>query len=67
MKRLAGEMNGFSFKHQKYGYCLSTAKLFHINGTLREKYVSANYVTQTTTENDEILAKGFEIIDKITK
>ena len=67
MERLAGEMNGFSFKHQNYGYRLSTAKLFHINGTIREKYLPTNYVTQTTTEKDETLAKGLELINKFTE
>ncbi|WP_375560178.1 S41 family peptidase [Bernardetia sp. OM2101] len=67
MERLAGEMNGFSFINQKFGYRLSTAKLYHINGTPREKYVPTNYVTQTTTENDETLAKGIELINKIAK
>ena len=65
MERLAGEMNGFSFKNQNYGYRLSTAKLFHINGTPREKYVPSNYVQQTTNEKDEVLEKGIELIYKM--
>lgn len=67
MERLAGEMNRFLFKNQNYGYRLSTAKLIHINGTPREKYVPTNYVIQTTTEKDETLAKGIELINKIAK
>jgi hypothetical protein len=66
MERLAGEMNGFSFKHQNFGYSLSTAKLYHINGTPREKYVPTNYVKQTTIDKDEFLEKGIELIDKMT-
>lgn len=62
MERLAGEMSGFSFKNQSFGYRLSTAKLFHINGTPREKYLPTNYVVQTTTEKDETLEKGIELI-----
>ncbi|WP_440582156.1 S41 family peptidase [Tenacibaculum dicentrarchi] len=65
MERLAGEMNGFSFKYQSFGYRLSTVKLFHVNGTPREKYVPTNYVTQTTTENDETLVKSIRLINKI--
>lgn len=65
MERLAGEMNGFSFKNQSFGYRLSTAKLFHINGTPREKYIPANYVEQTTIEKDEILEKGTELLNKM--
>ncbi|WP_422348526.1 S41 family peptidase [Flagellimonas sp.] len=63
MERLAGEMNGFSFINQKFGYRLSTAKLFHLNGTPREKYVPTNYVKQTTIQKDETLEKGIEIIN----
>jgi len=64
MERLAGEMNLFSFRNQKYGYRLSTAKLFHMNGTPREKYIPTNYVKQTTTEKDEALEKGIQLISK---
>lgn len=67
MERLAGEMNGFSFKNQNYGYRLSTAKLYHINGIPREKYLPTNYVKQTTTDIDEILTKGIELINKLVK
>ncbi len=64
MERLAGEIEEFSFKNQHFGYRLSTAKLFHINGTPREKYVPTSYVKQSTTEKDETLEKGIEIIKK---
>ena len=67
MERLAGEMNGFSFKHQNFGYRLSTAKLLHINGLPREKYVPTNYMKQTTVKKDEILEKGIEVITKMTE
>lgn len=62
MERLAGEVFNFNFKHQKYGYKLSGAKLYHINGVLREKYVPTNYVKQSKTNKDETLEKGIEII-----
>lgn len=67
MERLAGEMNGFSFKNQNYGYRLSTAKLYHTNGIPREKYLPTNYVKQTTTDIDETLTKGIELIEKLVK
>jgi len=66
MRRLAGEVYDFGFKHQRYGYKLSTAKLFHINGTIREEYIPTNYVRQTTTEKDETLEKGIELINKMS-
>ncbi len=62
MRRLAGEVYDFGFKHQYYGYKLSTAKLYHVNGTLREQYVPTNYVQQTTISEDETLNKGIELI-----
>ncbi|MBN4071050.1 hypothetical protein JYT72_00940 [Crocinitomix catalasitica] len=62
MQRLAGAMNGFSFKHQNFGYRISTEKLYHVNGSPREKYVPTNYMNQTTTDKDEILEKGIELI-----
>jgi len=67
MERLAGEMNGFSFKNQNFGYRLSTAKLFHINGTPREKYLPVHYVVQTTTWKDEVLENGIELLNKMMK
>jgi len=68
MERLAGEMNGFSFKHQYFGYRISTAKLFHLNGVAREKYVPTNYVKQTQTNTDEALEGTINILqNKVSK
>ncbi len=67
MERLAEEIHGSSFKHQSFGFRLSTAKLFHINGTPRERYVPTNYVKQTTIKKDETLEKGIELINKMTE
>lgn len=68
MRRLAGEVFDFGFKHQNYGYKLSAAKLYHINGTIREEYIPTNYVKQTTVFKDEALNKGFDIINnKVNK
>jgi len=66
MERLAGEMSGFSFDHLRFGYRLSTAKLFHVNGIPREKYVPSHYVKQTTTKKDETLEKALELIKQQT-
>lgn len=62
MERLAGAMYGFSFKHQNFSYRLSTEKLYHINGTPREKYIPTHYLQPTTLEKDEMLEKGIELI-----
>lgn len=64
MERLAGEMDGFTFEHQQFGYRLSTTKLSHINGTPREEYVPVNYVKQTTTKKDETLESAFRLLNK---
>lgn len=62
MERLAGAINGFSLKNQKFGYRISVEKLYHINGTPRERYVPPYYVKQTTTKKDETLEKGIEVM-----
>ncbi len=65
MERLAGEVNGFNFIHQKYGFRLSTSKLFHINGTPREKYIPRHYVKQTQLDSDETLHYGVKVLQKL--
>jgi carboxyl-terminal processing protease len=62
MRRLAGEVYDFGFVHQSYGYKLSTAKLYHVNGTIRENYVPTYFVPQTSLEEDEVLNKGMDLI-----
>ena len=61
MERLSGEMNGFNFLHQSFGFRLSTAKLFHVNGTPREKFVPEHYVHQTDLEIDATLKYGLKL------
>lgn len=67
MERLAGSINGFSLKNQKFGYRVSVEKLYHINGTPREKYVPPIYVKQTTTQKDQTLEKGIEVMSRYPK
>lgn len=64
MEQLAGAMNGFGFKNLPFGYRISTEKLFHINGTPREKYIPTHLVIPKNVIRDEILEKGIEIINK---
>ncbi|MEM7658178.1 MAG: S41 family peptidase [Bacteroidota bacterium] len=64
MERLAGEMNGFGFRHQSFGYRLSVARLFHLNGTPREAYLPSLYVPSTTTEGDETMERALEWLRK---
>lgn len=62
MERLAGAMNDFPFKHRNFSYRLSTAQLFHMNGTPRAEYTPTNYVVQTMVRKDEILQRGLDIL-----
>lgn len=65
MRRLAGEVFDFRFKHLNFGYKLSTIKLHHVNGTSREKYVPTHYVKQTTIHKDEAFEKAINMISKM--
>jgi len=67
MKRLAGSDFDFKFNNQNFGYKLILQRLYHINGTPREKYVPSNYVSQSKIEKDETLEKGIELINKMTE
>lgn len=62
MERLAGSMYGFSFKHQNYGYRLSLEKLFHVNGTPREKFVPKHYIQQEKLNEDKALLYALDLI-----
>ena len=64
MARLAGEVNGFSIKHQSFGFQLPTAKLYHVNGQAREAFSPEAYVRQTTSEIDEIMVYALEILSQ---
>lgn len=63
MRRLAGEVYDFGFKNETFGYKISTAKLYHMNGTIREEYIPTHYVKQTTSKRDEALEKGIQLIN----
>lgn len=67
MRRLAGEVFDFGFTHQWFGFKLSAARLMHVNGTPREKYVPTNYVRITSNRKDEILEAGIALIKKSTE
>jgi carboxyl-terminal processing protease len=56
MNRLAGSMIPFRLKNSSFSARISTEKLYHLNGQLREHYVPKQYVRQTTTAEDETLA-----------
>ncbi len=67
MKRLAGSDFDYKFNNQNFGYKLIWQRLYHIDGTPREKYIPRNYVRQNSIEKDESLEKGIALIDKMTE
>jgi len=64
MHRLAGAVEGFSFINNDFDYQLSTEKLFHLNDTLRERYIPLIYIKETRIDKDEALKKALSIINK---
>ncbi|RTY95209.1 hypothetical protein EKL32_07205 [Flavobacterium sp. GSN2] len=56
-------MNGFGFKNLPFGYPISIEKLFHLNGTPREKFIPTHLVIPADINKDEILNKGIKIIN----
>jgi hypothetical protein len=67
MRRLAGEVYDFGFKHQWYGYKLSTTRLFHMNGISREDYSPSVYVEQSTNLKDETLERALEYLQSLAR
>lgn len=60
MHKLAGAVNNFNFENRDYGYQLSTERLFHINGTPREKYIPEIIVNQNNDKSDEFIIKALK-------
>jgi carboxyl-terminal processing protease len=57
MAKLLGAINGFTMSETNIGFQIPTERLYHINGTPREKYKPT-----TLTQNiDETLKKMYEI------
>lgn len=63
MQKLAGAISRFNLDHHKFTYQLSNEKLFHINGTPREKYIPPIYVQQKTPWDDTVMKKALDIIN----
>lgn len=67
MERLAGEVSGYSLPNQNFGYQLSFAKLFHLDGTPREEFIPEHYIRRSTALKDEVLEEGIKIMQSIIK
>ncbi len=63
MHRLAGAIYSFSYKHRDYNYRISREKLYHINGTPREKYVPKHKIVQTTNSEDVFMETALKLMN----
>lgn len=61
LHRLAGGMTTIPLKHSNFGFRLSVEKMFHLDGTPRERFVPAQYVEQSTVMEDEFLAHALRL------
>ena len=65
MARLVGATSGIKLPHTEIGVNFPTEKLFHVNGTPREKFVPPVHINLLLNENlddDLILKKGLKVL-----
>lgn len=62
MHRLAGGMYAFPFGHRNYSFRISREKLYHLNGTPREKYIPTHKVIQISNKEDEFLPIAIQLL-----
>ena len=70
MARLAGATSGIKLPHTGIGVTFPTEKLFHVNGTPREKFVPPVYVDllkQSNQQGDAIMVKGLGVLRGMMK
>lgn len=67
MERLAGEMQYMPFHNRNYGFRISTAKLAHIDGTPREKYLPPHYVREVDNTGPGLIPEAFNLLKKYIK
>lgn len=63
MEKLAGSVVGYSFKNRNFGYRISTDKLYHVNGIIRENFVPEYKVKQNNDLNDDVLIKAISLFN----
>ncbi|MDN5202676.1 S41 family peptidase [Fulvivirgaceae bacterium BMA10] len=64
MRKLIGNMYGYSFGNLGFSYNISQEKTLHVNGTPREDYVPTHHIISTGIGGDMVLEKGIEIIEE---
>jgi hypothetical protein len=62
MHRLAGAMYSFSFAHRNYSFRISREKLYHLNGTPREKYIPTHKIVQQSNLEDEFIPPALRLL-----
>lgn len=67
MERLAGEMQYIPFHNRNYGFRISTAKLAHIDGTPREKYLPPRYVREVDNTGPGLIPEAVNLLKKYIK
>lgn len=67
MERLAGEMQYYPFRNRNYGFRLSTAKLSHIDGTPREKYLPPHYIREADSTEDRLVSAAIAMLNTYIK
>lgn len=64
MRGLAGAVNNFIFENRDYGFQLSTERLFHVNGTPREKYIPNHIINNSYRRDDGFIKKAMLLLSK---
>jgi len=64
MHRLAGAMYSFPFTHRNYSFRISREKLYHLNGTPREKYIPTHRIVQQSNQEDEFIPQAIQLLNK---
>ncbi len=70
MARLAGATSAIKLPHTGIGVTFPTEKLFHVNGTPREKFVPPVYVDllkQGNQQGDVVLTRGLAVLRGMMK
>lgn len=62
LNRLAGGMKTIKLLNSNFGGRISFEKMYHLNGTLRETFVPAEYINQQAVMEDEFVAHAMQLI-----
>ena len=63
MMKLAGETKDYLFTKDKYGYRISTDKVYTANGIVREAFIPKYDILQQSTLKDDVLNKAYSLLE----